>query len=259
MNKKRCTAVVLAAGSGSRMHSDVPKQFMELGGRPLIWYALDAVERSAIVDDCILVTGADDISYMQREIVKKYGFSKVDTITAGGNERYESVARALEVLAEGDMKVPNRDGYVFIHDGARPFLTEKILEDTYAAAYAYGACVAAMPSKDTVKLADTEGFAVRTPNRDSVWLVQTPQVFETQLICEAYRRLMAQLPQLRQQGVQITDDAMVAETMLHRQVRLVQASYRNIKVTTPEDMWIAEALLGKEQPLAEPRRRRAED
>ena len=243
MNKMRCTAVVLAAGSGSRMRSDVPKQFMELGGRPLIWYALDVVERSAIIDDCILVTGADDISYMQREIVEKYGFSKVDTVTAGGSERYESVARAMTVLEEGELKVPNRDGYVFIHDGARPFLTEKILEDTYAAVVAYGACVAAVPSKDTVKLADAEGYALQTPNRDSVWLVQTPQVFEVRMICEAYRRLMAQLPQLRQQCVQITDDAMVAETMLRRQVKLVPASYKNIKVTTPEDMRIAKALL----------------
>lgn len=244
MEKKRCTAVVLAAGSGARMHSSVPKQFMELEGKPLIWYALEAVERSSIIDDCILVTGAGDLSYMRREIVEKYGFSKVDKITAGGSQRFESVARALEVLENGELRTPNREGYVFIHDGARPFLTEKILEDTYAAAYAYGACVAAMPSKDTVKLADSEGYAVQTPNRNSVWLVQTPQVFEVQMICEAYRMLMGQLPLLRQQGIEITDDAMVVETMLHRHVKLVQASYKNIKVTTPEDMRIAQALLG---------------
>lgn len=244
MEKKRCTAVVLAAGSGTRMHSSVPKQFMELKGKPLIWYALEAVEHSSIIDDCILVTGAGDISYMRREIVEKYGFSKVDKITAGGSQRFESVARALEVLENGEQRTPNREGYVFIHDGARPFLTEKILEDTYAAAYAYGACVAAMPSKDTVKLADSEGYAVQTPNRNSVWLVQTPQVFEVQMICEAYRMLMGQLPLLRQQGIEITDDAMVVETMLHRHVKLVQASYENIKVTTPEDMRIAEVLLG---------------
>lgn len=243
MERKRCTAVVLAAGSGSRMHSDVPKQFMMLDGKPLIWYALQAVEQSAIIDDCILVTGAADISYMWREIVGKYGFTKVDTITAGGSERYESVARAMEVLESGDMRVANRDGYVFIHDGARPFLTEKLLEDTYAAAVAYRACVAAMPAKDTVKLADAEGYAVQTPNRSSVWMVQTPQVFEVQLICEAYRRLTGQLPMLRQQGIQITDDAMVVETMLSRHVKLVEASYENIKVTTQEDMKIAEVLL----------------
>ncbi|MCI9072947.1 MAG: 2-C-methyl-D-erythritol 4-phosphate cytidylyltransferase [Lachnospiraceae bacterium] len=243
MRKKRCTAVVLAAGSGSRMGSSVPKQFLELGGRPMICHALEAVQRSAILDDCILVTGAADILYMRCEIVEKYGFSKVEMIIAGGGERYESVANALDALENGEMRIPNRDGYVFIHDGARPFLSEKLLEDTYAAAYAYGACVAAVPSKDTVKLADGEGYAAQTPNRDSVWMVQTPQVFETPVICEAYRRLMAQLPLLRQQDIQITDDAMVVETMLRRRVKLVPSFYGNIKVTTPEDMVIAEALL----------------
>lgn len=246
MDKKRCTAVILAAGSGSRMHSAVPKQFMELEGRPLIWYSLEAVERSSIIDDCILVTGAGDIAYMRREIVEKYGFSKVSCITAGGGQRFESVARALEVL---ENREPSRgDGYVFIHDGARPFLTEKILEDTYAAAYAYGACVAAVPSKDTVKLADPEGYACQTPNRNSVWLVQTPQVFEERMICEAYRMLMTGLSSLEEQGIEITDDAMVVETMLHRHVKLVPASYENIKVTTPEDMKIATALLAGRQP-----------
>lgn len=249
MDKKRCTAVILAAGSGSRMHSAVPKQFMELKGRPLIWYSLEAVERSSIIDDCILVTGAGDIAYMRREIVEKYGFSKVSCITAGGGQRFESVARALEVL---ENREPSRgDGYVFIHDGARPFLTEKILEDTYAAAYAYGACVAAMPSKDTVKLADPEGYACQTPNRNSVWLVQTPQVFEERMICEAYRMLMTGLSSLEEQGIEITDDAMVVETMLHRHVKLVPASYENIKVTTPEDMKIAAALLAGRQPYTD--------
>ena len=246
MERKRCTAVVLAAGSGSRMHSSVPKQFMKLEGKPLIWYALQAVEQSAIIDDCILVTGAEDIAYTWREIIQKYGFTKVDMIAAGGGERYESVASALAVLESGDMRMANRDGYVFIHDGARPFLTEKILEDTYAAAAAYGACVAAMPVKDTIKLADAEGYAVQTPNRSSVWMVQTPQVFEVQMICEAYRRLAGQLPMLQRQGIQITDDAMVVETMLGRHVKLVQASYENIKVTTQEDMKIAEVLLRRQ-------------
>lgn len=243
MEKRRCTAIVLAAGSGSRMRSDVPKQFMELGGRPLIWYALDAMEQSEIIDDCLLVTGAGDIPYVQREIVEKYGFTKVDQVIAGGEERYASVARALEVIWNEGTKVPNRDGYVFIHDGARPFLSRQILEDTYAAVYAYGACVAAMPVKDTIKIADREGYAVQTPNRSTVWAVQTPQVFETQLICRAYQKLMGQLSRLQEQGIQITDDAMVAETMLNCRVKLVPASYENIKVTTPEDMRIAETLL----------------
>ena len=121
--KKRCTAIVLAAGSGSRMKSKVAKQFMMLDGKPLIWYALQAIENSQIIDDCILVTGAEDIDYVRKEIVEHYGFHKVDIITAGGAERYLSVGNALRIIADDDMRVPNHDGYVFIHDGARPFLT----------------------------------------------------------------------------------------------------------------------------------------
>ena len=129
--KPRCTAIILAAGSGSRMHSAVAKQFLPLKGRPLIWYALHAVEESKIIDDCILVTSEQDIPYVREEIVQKYHFTKVNIITSGGAERYLSVGRALQLIADGRLKCPNEHGYVFIHDGARPFLTEKILEDTY--------------------------------------------------------------------------------------------------------------------------------
>ena len=132
--KPRCTAIILAAGSGSRMHSAVAKQFLPLKGRPLIWYALHVVEESKIIDDCILVTSEQDIPYVREEIVQKYHFTKVNIITSGGAERYLSVSRALQLIADGRLKCPNEHGYVFIHDGARPFLTEKILEDTYAAA-----------------------------------------------------------------------------------------------------------------------------
>ena len=128
--KPRCTAIILAAGSGSRMQSAVAKQFLPLKEKPLIWYALHAVEESRIIDDCILVTAEQDIPYVREEIVQKYHFTKVNIITSGGAERYLSVGRALQLIADGRLKVPNEHGYVFIHDGARPFLTEKILEDT---------------------------------------------------------------------------------------------------------------------------------
>lgn len=240
MVKKRCTAVVLAAGSGKRMNSSVAKQFLLLGGRPILWYSLQAVEASAVIDDCILVTGADDIAFVRSEIVEKYGFQKVDRLIAGGNERYESVYRALCLMAEGGMTVPNEDGYVFVHDGARPFLTEKLLEDTYEAVCRYHACAAAVPMKDTIKIADESGFAVQTPARSLVWAVQTPQVFDTQLIIHAYQKLFEQNNALRQE---VTDDAMVVETMLKIPVKLVKSSYENIKITTPEDMRMAENLL----------------
>lgn len=241
--KKRCTAIVLAAGSGSRMKSKVAKQYMLLGGKPLIWYALHAVETSEIIDDCILVTGAEDIEYVRREIVEKYGFQKVDTITAGGAERYLSVGKALDVISGGKLKVPNTDGYVFIHDGARPFLTEEILQNTLAAVEQHHACVAAMPVKDTVKLADEEGFASVTPDRKRVWTVQTPQVFDTGLIVQAYGRLREQLACPENKNITVTDDAGVVELFTETKVKLVEGSYRNIKITTPEDIATAEGFL----------------
>lgn len=234
--KKRCTAIVLAAGSGRRMESDIPKQFMALGNKPLICYSLQTIEQSEIIDDCILVTGKEDIPYAESEIIKKYGFHKVKNIIAGGSERYESVFRGLQAMG-------SRDGYTFIHDGARPFLTEEILRRTYEAVEKYDACVAAMPVKDTVKIADAEEFAVQTPNRSLVWAVQTPQVFAAELICRAYEMLFERLKELKDKSISVTDDAMVVESMLGIRVKLVRASYENIKITTPEDMKTALGFL----------------
>ncbi len=245
MKKKRCTAVVLAAGAGKRMKSSTAKQFMLLKDKPLVYYALQAVEKSNIIDDCILVTGAGDIAWAEKNIVEKYHFNKVDTIIAGGSERYASVMNAMRLIADGDMRIKNRDGYVFIHDGARPFLTEKILEDTYEAVQKYHACVAAVLSKDTVKLADKEGFAAQTPERSRVWNVQTPQVFDTKLIVEAYAKLEKSLKEFPEKGAVITDDAMVVENFTDYRVKLVEASYENIKLTTPEDLLQAEKILEK--------------
>lgn len=238
MKKKRCTAIVLAAGSGKRMGSATAKQFMPLAGRPLIWYSLKAVEKSDVIDDCILVTGAEDIDYVCREIVEKYAFRKVYTVTAGGGERWESVYHALCVIDDGDMAQPNENGYVFIHDGARPFLTEKMLRDTYREVSRHGACAVAVPVKDTIKMADEDGFAVRTPDRRLLWAVQTPQVFETGLILRAYEKLIK-----TKEFSAVTDDAMVVERMLRLPVKLVEGTYGNIKITTPEDMEIAEIFL----------------
>ncbi len=241
--KKRCTAILLAAGSGRRMKSSVAKQFILVAGKPLIWYSLQAVEQSEILDDCILVTGQEDISYVQEEIVDRYGFTKVAAVVAGGGERYESVANGLEYLAGCETEYPRRNGYVFIHDGARPFLTEEILRSTYEAVQKYHACVAAMPSKDTVKIADEQGFAAVTPDRRQVWNIQTPQVFDAALALTAYRRLREELPALATKGIAVTDDAMVIELFTDTKVKLAEGSYLNMKVTTPEDICIAEALL----------------
>lgn len=243
--KKRCTAIILAAGSGSRMKSTTAKQFMLLGGKPLLWYSLQAVEQSEIIDDCILVTGESDIPYVQREIIEKYDFRKVESVVAGGSERWESVGKGLAALQDKAREFPNRDGYIFIHDGARPFLTEEIIRSTFDTVQKYHACVAAVPSKDTIKLADENEFAISTPDRRRVWVVQTPQVFDTELIVKAYTSLWEKAEAVGKENIAVTDDAGVVELFTDCSVKMAESSYRNIKITTPEDLKIAETFLNQ--------------
>lgn len=230
----RCGAVVLAAGSGKRMHSDLKKQFMLMKGKPVIYYSLQAFQDS-FVDEIALVVSGEDIEYCRKDIVGKFNFSKVKYITAGGKERYHSVAAGLKCLVNCD--------YVFIHDGARPVITKDILDRAYACVKENGACVVGMPVKDTIKIADKNGFIAQTPDRSLVWMIQTPQVFSYSLIKEAYDRLTVEEENLKTQGINITDDAMVVETLLEHSVKLVEGSYENIKITTPEDLTIAERFL----------------
>lgn len=232
----KTAAIVLAAGRGKRMEADVAKQYLLLSGKPVLFYALEAFQNSE-VDEIVLVTGQDEISYCKKEIVERFGFDKVTHIVAGGKERYHSVHQGLEALDECD--------YVLIHDGARPFVTPEIIRRTILCAMQKEACIAGMPSKDTVKLSDENGFVKETPNRSTVWTVQTPQTFSFPLIRDAYRVLMEREMELKHKGVQITDDAMVVEYLSGKKVKLVEGSYENIKITTPEDLDVAEAFLSK--------------
>ena len=223
-------AIVLAAGQGKRMQSKVQKQFLLIKEKPVLYYTLNAFENSPVITDIILVTGKDEIEYCQKEIVDKYGFKKVCKIVAGGKERYHSVHHGLQAVEEAD--------YAFMHDGARPFVDNDMIERAYEAVKEHKACVIGMPVKDTIKIADKNGFASQTPDRKKVWQVQTPQTFEFQLIKDAYSRLLEEEPE------GITDDAMVVETMTDCKVKLVEGSYRNIKITTPEDLEIAAIFCG---------------
>ncbi len=241
--KKDCTAIVLSAGQGKRMGTSVQKQYIELQGKPIIYYTLSVFQKSEIIDDIILVVGKDQLKYVQEEIVRKYHFTKVKTVVEGGHERYASVWQGLKAR-ECDKYYENiQDGYVFIHDGARPFVDEEMLERAYDTVRKYKACVAGVPSKDTIKLINEEQFAVTTPEREYVWAVQTPQVFEKTLIFEAYARLM------EEECVHVTDDAMVVEQMMRLPVKLFEGSYENIKITTPEDLDIARIFLSKKLKL----------
>lgn len=224
-------AIVLAAGRGSRMNSDLPKQFMELCKRPVLYYSLKAFEDS-FVDEVVLVTGADWVEYCREEIVLRYGLKKVTQIIAGGKERYDSVYQGILALGETD--------YIYIHDGARPMLSQEILSRARACVRQRHACAAGMPVKDTIKIvADESNRVLETPPRRLVWQIQTPQVFDRAVIREAYDRLYRE----KGEALSVTDDAMVVETMLQMPVYLFEGAYDNLKITTPEDLTLAENLL----------------
>ena len=223
------TAIVLAAGKGTRMNSKIQKQFLEVEGKPVIYYSLKCFQESPLIRDIILVTGEESLSYCKEEIVKRFGFSKVKKVTAGGKERYDSVYAGLCACDNTD--------YVLIHDGARPFVTEEILERTCFAVKETGACVVGMPAKDTIKISGRNKMVESTPAREKVWLVQTPQAFRYSLIKESYESIRCK----DMSG--ITDDAMIVEQESGVKVALVHGSYENLKITTPEDLIIAEAFL----------------
>lgn len=230
----KTTAIVLAGGRGKRMNSAVPKQFLTIQDKPVLYYSLKAFEDS-FIDSVILVASEEDREYCQKEIVGKYRFHKIDKIVSGGKERYHSVLNGIKAAGECD--------YIFIHDGARPFVTLDMLQRLYECVTECNACVAGMPVKDTIKIADENGYIEATPKRDLVWMIQTPQVFSYELIKKAYLLLEKDEYSLIEQGISITDDAMVVETLLGEKVKLVEGSYRNIKITTPEDMGVAEGFL----------------
>mgnify|MGYP004570459811 FL=1 len=220
-------AIVLAAGQGKRMRSKTAKQFMELGGKPLLYYSLRAMEQSG-VNRIVLVTGENQIPYCE-ELVEKYDLKKVHKIVAGGKERYHSVYAGLQAAAPCDI--------VLIHDGARPFVTQEMITASIQNAEKTGACIVAVPVKDTIKVVAENGIATATPNRSELYQVQTPQTFRYEEIKKAYDEMM------KKEDNHITDDAMVMEQYGGKQVYVIPGDYRNIKITTPEDMVIANAYL----------------
>ena len=230
----KTVAIVLAAGSGSRMQADVKKQFLELAGKPILYYSLNAFQNS-FIDEIILVTSKEDIEYCKNEIVKKYDFNKVRCIVEGGRERYHSVMHGLKMIQSCD--------YVYVHDAARPLVDEEMLERLQKGVEDFGSAVAAVETKDTIKIVDNENYVISTPSRNTVWIIQTPQVFRFTTLTDAYERLRMRLQNISAEDIHITDDAMVVENFTNSKVKLIKGSYRNIKITTPEDMLVAERFL----------------
>lgn len=216
------TAIVLSAGKGTRMGTKISKQYLEIKGKPILYYTLKAFEESC-VDEIIVVAGKDDLEFVKREIIEKYQIKKIKKIVAGGKERYDSVINGLQYV---------NDGFVLIHDGARPLIKSEDINKISDKVLEYKACVAAVPVKDTIKIVNDEFEVIETPLRKYVWQIQTPQAFSVNIIKNAYEKMT------KNQNTSITDDAMVVEKYSDYKVKVIELGYYNIKITTPEDLEI---------------------
>ena len=234
--KEKTAAIIVAAGRGSRMGTKIQKQYLKLLGKPILAYTLEAFEKSE-TDEIILVVGEGEEDYVTREIIRPYGISRVTRVVAGGKERYESVWNGLQAVKEGIFPEEKNECFVLIHDGARAFITPEQINFCIGQVREYRACVMGMPVKDTIKVVDSQEYTVSTPDRSTLWQMQTPQCFELTEISSAYRKMF-------QSGAEkVTDDAMVMESFGERPVKMIRGSYDNIKVTTPEDLILGEAIL----------------
>jgi 2-C-methyl-D-erythritol 4-phosphate cytidylyltransferase len=228
----RTVAVIPAAGMGIRMGAHRAKQFMELDGVPLLARTLAPFERSGSVDALIVVAPADDVQYCEREIVNRFELNKVRRVVAGGPRRQDSVREGIRA-SKGEYDL------VLIHDGVRPLIDEILIDRMVAQARQWGPVVCGLPARDTVKEVDQDRVVVKTYDRNQVWLVQTPQVFPYPVIWEAHKRAS-------RQGWDVTDDGSLVERMGVR-VRVVEGSERNIKITTPSDLVLAQLFLKEER------------
>ena len=222
------TAIVVAAGKGKRMGANYNKQFIQLREKPILAYTLEALHRNILINEIILVVGEAEVDFCLENIIDKYGLEKVTKVIAGGAERQDSVYRGLsEIGSEVDI--------VLVQDGARPFITDAMIKESIEVAAEAGAVIVAVPVKDTIKLVDENMQVVETLDRSRIVSVQTPQTFKRELLLAAYE-------ELKKTKLQVTDDASVVEAM-GIGVKSIMGSYDNIKITTPEDLIIAEEIL----------------
>lgn len=224
--EKYVSAMILAAGMSHRMGSEVNKQFIIIGGKPILAHAIEKFQASRLVDEIVVVGRESELSYIEREIVKKYGFTKVINVVQGGPERHDSAFRGL--IATSD-----KTDIILSHDGARPFVSLDIIERTIIEAYNKKAAIAGVPVKDTVKFVSS-GTIIKTPDRKLIWNAQTPQAFDKELLLLAYKEAF-------KRGITETDDASIVENF-GQEVSIVMGAYENIKITTPDDVILGEAL-----------------
>ena len=222
------SAIILAGGKGKRMGASVSKQFIELKGKPIIYYTIKKFEEKHNLDNIVVVLPPDEVSYFKEEILKKYSL-KIDKIVLGGTERQDSVYNALKSIADTETDI------VLIHDGARPFISNRIINDGIKYANEYGAAAPGVMPKDTIKVKNENNFSINTPDRSSLVAIQTPQVFK-------YKEILKCHEKVKVNKEVVTDDTMVVEKYGYK-VYLYEGEYTNIKVTTPEDLILGEMLI----------------
>ena len=224
---KDTAAIIVAGGQGIRFGGKVRKQYLLLAGRPILWWSLQAFEKSPSIGEIVLVVPAEDTDSVQRR-TRDWKFSKLLSIVAGGMTRADSVRNGLQI-------VPSHFGWVAIHDAVRPLVTVETIEKTVREARRSRAAIAASRSRDTVKLSDAEDHIISTPVRERVWLAQTPQVFDRSLLLTAHAKGT---------GIPVTDDAQLVER-LGVKVKLIESPVENFKVTLPIDLLQARNIMAK--------------
>lgn len=221
--------VIVAAGSGSRMKRDINKQFIKLDGKEIIAYTIEKFYKSEDIDDIVIVIKENEEKYFIENIINKYGFDNIK-LAYGGKERQDSVFNGIK-------KLNSNCEIVLIHDGARPFVNEDIIKNSIEEAKENNAVVVGVPVKDTIKVVDSDGNIVDTPNRSLLWSVQTPQSFKYEIITKAYEYAYSN-------DYYGTDDAMLVEHIGYN-VKMIEGSYDNIKITTEEDLHFGIQILNK--------------
>ena len=224
----KCVALVPAAGQGKRMGGAHSKPYLLLEGKPILAHTLLELERCPLVDEVVLMVERGEIERARASVVEEFRLQKVGAILAGGVQRQDSVWEGLKTVQD-DCDL------VMVHDGVRPFISQEMLTRSIQGAVDCGASIAGMPAKDTVKLVSAQNVVLTTPDRKSIFLVQTPQTFKRDILLRAYRQAM-------EDGFYATDEASLVER-LGLPVRVVEGSYENIKITTPEDLVVGEMIL----------------
>lgn len=221
--EKNVTAIIVAAGRGTRMGSEIPKQFMNIAGKTILDTTLYKFDKSNEVDEIILIVNKEDLEFVNSEIAVDY--EKITIVKAGGSTRTESVYEGIKALS-------SKCGIVLIHDGVRPFVSYNLITSCVEGAYDYGACIPVTGVVDTIKEVSEDGFVQNTLSRAKLKAVQTPQSFDYELIRDCYIRAATE-------DVSFTDDASIVEYYGHK-VKAIEGLPRNIKITTPLDLRIAE-------------------